>query len=255
MSDLFNEDSSPAIDPNKDYYEELVGEDKRYKDTKAVGRAIVEKDAFIEQLKKEAEEARTELRARLTVEEMLDQMRNPANTSNESNAGATSQQETVQTHNNQILPEDIDKLVEQKLQAKERERSEQAAKERSEANLNEVRNKLTELYGSNYASSIKQKADELGVTTEFLTETASREPKAFFKLLDISNQQQPQRDIFQAPAQSKVNTTAINQVNTGERTQAYYDKLRKDNPKKYWSSEVQSQRHKDAMRLGERFFA
>lgn len=255
MSDIFEEtNNSPVIDPDKDYFVELVGEDKKYKDTKAVGRALVEKDVFIEQLKKEAEEARTELRSRLTVEEMLDQMRNSSNTSNASNAEVTSQQETVQTNKETILPEDIDKLVEQKLLAKEKERNELEAKQRSEANLNEVKTKLTELYGPNYAASIKQKAQELGVTTEFLTETAAREPKALFKLLDIS-EAKPQRNIFEAPVQSAVNTSAMNRVDTGERTQSFYDKLKKSDPKRYWSAEVQSQRHKDALRLGERFFA
>lgn len=255
MSDIFeNTNDGPVIDPEKDYFTELVGEDKKYKDTKAAGRALVEKDVFIEQLKKEAEEARTELRARLTVEEMLDQMRNSSTTSNASNAEVTNQQEAVQTNKEALLPEDIDKLVEQKLLAKEKEQRELEFKQRSESNLNEVKAKLTEVYGTNYAAAIKQKAQELGVTTEFLSETAAREPKALFKLLDLAETKAPQ-NIFEAPVQSSVNTAAISRVDTGERTQGYYDKLKKSDPKRYWSAEVQSQRHKDALRLGERFFA
>ena len=42
--------------------------------------------------------------------------------------------------------------------------------------------------------------------------------------------------------------------NSMERNKAYYDKLKKDDPKGYWSVSTQAQMHKDAIRLGASFF-
>jgi hypothetical protein len=41
---------------------------------------------------------------------------------------------------------------------------------------------------------------------------------------------------------------------TGERDSSYYDNLRKTDPKRYFTQEVQAQRHRDALKLGEKFF-
>jgi hypothetical protein len=40
----------------------------------------------------------------------------------------------------------------------------------------------------------------------------------------------------------------------GERDSSYYDNLRKTDPKRYFTQEVQAQRHRDALKLGEKFF-
>ena len=35
---------------------------------------------------------------------------------------------------------------------------------------------------------------------------------------------------------------------------SYYEKLKKADPKRYWTADIQAQKHKDALRLGMAFF-
>lgn len=255
--DIFSENntegSGPVIDPEKDYFQEYVGEGKKYKDERAAGRALIEKDLFIEQLKREAEEARQELRSRLSVEEALTKLQQERQTG--TSGEATNHRENVSGEGNQSANQvDIDKLVEEKLTARERAAQEAQRKSREEQNLASVKAKLTEVYGPNFASEVKKKAEELGVSTQFLTEAGAREPNAVFKLLGI-DQQKGYRDITDpAPAQSRINTSATQSNDSGLRTNAFYQKMRKEDPQRFWSSKVQAQRHKDALELGDRFF-
>lgn len=254
FSESNSENSGPVIDPDKDYFQEYVGEGKKYKDEKAAGRALIEKDLFIEQLKREAEEARQELRSRISVEEALTKLQERQT---ETSGQATSHRENVSGEGNQSTSAssvDIDKLVEEKLTARERAMQEASRKAKEEQNLNTVRERLSEVYGPNFSSEVKKKAQELGVSTQFLTEAGAKEPNAVFKLLGL-DQQKGYRDITDpAPAQSRVNTSANTGNNSGLRNEAFYQKMRKEDPKRFWSSKVQAQRHKDALELGERFF-
>ena len=236
----------PTIDPEKDYFSEYVGEGKKYKDTKAAGRALIEKDLFIEQLKKEAEEARQELRSRLSVEEALTKLREQPK-ANEEGQAHQAPQGGDGARNDAI---DIDKLVEEKLAAREQELQNKTREQREQENLNAVQERLREVYGPNFAAKVKEEAEKLGVSTQFLTETGRREPKALYKLLDLDTQR-GYRDITNpAPAASRVNTSGMTNPGNTERTLSYYEKLRKEDPKRYWSADVQAQKHKDALRLG-----
>ena len=243
----------PVIDPEKDYFEEYVGEGKKYKDTKAAGRALIEKDLFIESLKKEAEEARQELRSRLSVEEALTKLREKPETYEAGQAHQASQGGSGANGDagNNL---DIDKLVEEKLAQREQELQQKTREQKEQENLSEVQQRLQEVYGPNFATKVKEEAEKLGVSTQFLTETGRREPKALYKLLDLDTQR-GYRDITDpAPAPSRVNTAGMTNPGNVDRTQSHYEKLRKTDPKRYWSAEVQQQRHKDALRLGAKFF-
>src|SRR4051794_16092193 len=109
MTDLFNDsDDTPDIDQNKDYFSELVGDGKKYKDSQAAGRAIVEKDAFIERLKAEAHGLRQELNTRLKLEEVVDRI-------SSASKSPTSEQPPREPDNgqsaSQLSPEDVQALV------------------------------------------------------------------------------------------------------------------------------------------------
>src|ERR1051326_7251469 len=70
-----------AIDPDKDYFQELVGENKKYKDNAALARSRVEADRhinLIEQQNKEYRDdilkLREELRARENLQDLIDKL-------------------------------------------------------------------------------------------------------------------------------------------------------------------------------------
>ena len=259
QEDIFQSDSNnsgPVIDPEKDYFSEFVGEGKKYKDAKAAGRALIEKDLFIEQLKREAEEARQEARSRISVEEALTKI-----SSNRAEPVNNGQGHQPPSDGNGAVNQpgggnnvDIEKLVEEKLAAHERDIQQKTQRQKEEENLNTVQQKLQEIYGPNYAAKVKEEAEKLGVSTQFLTETGRREPKALFKLLDLDTQR-GYRDITDpAPASSRVNTAGMTNSGSSDRTMSYYERLRKSDPKRYLSQEIQVQKHKDALRLGQAFF-
>jgi hypothetical protein len=264
LSDIFenNESGVPAIDPDKDYFTELVGDDKQYKDTKAAGRALVEKENYIKQLEKEGAEARQELQARLSVEEALTKMQTSANDSanrkskEDSGQGNSSQSSGGNGAENRSAKElseaDISNLVKEGMLAQKREEATQTEEALRATNLTTVKTKLESEYGVGYSSKVQEKAKELGVTTQFLSEMGAREPNALFKLLDVGV---TPKNIFEAePPRGRVNTSSMTVPNSGVRNEEYYQKVRKTNPKEFYSQAVQTQRHKDALKLGQAFF-
>jgi hypothetical protein len=258
--DLFEDlTAKPVIDPEKNYFEEYVGEGKKYRDDQAAGRALVEKDHFIEQLKKENEEARQELRSRITVEEQLtklqDESREHQNLLDEKARQALGDGTGAgETSGSSI--EQLDKLVEDKLRARDESQLAEQNKQVIQANLDAVQLKLQEAYGPNFAEEVKKIAGNLGVSTQFLTETGAKEPKALYAMLNLQANKD-YRDITDpTPPTSVLNTSGMNNsFGGGERNEAYYDKLRKVSPDQFWTQATQVQRHKDALRLGAEFFA
>lgn len=266
MSDnLFEENNSqkapPAIDPEKDYYAELVGEDKQYKTNKDAGMALVQKEAYIKQLERENAEARQDLQGRLTVEEALTKMQSTnkdSTNTNSSNSGKPSgtQENEGTTGAKSLSEEDISKLVETRLEAERAKEIEVREKQTREKNLATVKSTLEKALGSEYQMKVKQMAETLGVSTQFLTDTGAREPKALFKLLDVNTETQAQKtDLFDtAPVRNRVNNEGP-KGDDGIRNEKFYTRMRKEDPKRFWSQSIQSQRHQDAIRLGASFFA
>jgi hypothetical protein len=260
--DLFNSnvnDSDPGDDafsaPNiqfdetKDYVAELVGEDKKFKDITALAKGKAHSDAFIAHLLRETKELKEELNKRRTLEEFMTNIENRNGTQTPPVPQPTPQAQE-QGLQSPLSLEDIKKQVREELEAKARE-------EKRNANLTEVTTKLRASYGEQASSIIVTRAKELGVSTKQLQDLAADAPAAFFRLVGEPTpapQQNSAAGLF-SPPPSAINTVPQAQINTGDaRTMSFYKKLKAQDPKKYESSEVQVKMHKDAMKLGERFF-
>jgi hypothetical protein len=244
MTDLFTtDDNATTIDPNKNYHAELVGEGKKYADDAALARSRVEADAFIERLKTENNGLRNELKTRSTLEEVLDKMNNPPSNSNASSSN-NQQSESGETA---LKPEDIARLVDERVVQREQDR-------RATENLNSVKQLLAQAYGSDYAQKLHDEASSLGLSKEYVNNLAATAPKALFRLLGIDENttQKTNNDLFTPPTSQVRNFPSSG--NSSEKTMKHYEALRKSNPSQYWSPATQNQMHKDAQRLGERFF-
>lgn len=246
-----NPSSTPEIKDGVDYFSELVGEGKRYKDPVAAGRALVEKDAFIEKLKAEAEEARTELKKRMELEALVAKI---AESSARTQPSASTQvnQTPAERQDGQTEPLNIQKMIADELAKHE-------GKTRQEANVSVVKDKLKQLWGNDYASKLVARANELGVTKEYLNQLAAQSPSVLLAVVGVD------RDIkgtsnLSTPPRSTTNPASLNSGSNretsidGTRTRAYYDALKTSDPKTYWDRGTQSQMHKDAMKLKDRFF-
>lgn len=234
--DLFKDNTNPVVDPNKDYLEELVGEGKPYKDQTALARALMEKEAFIQTLKREKEgvlsdlEERTrELKARTQLEEIVDKINSPSST----------QQSTENNQNRQsasdpaVSVDDIVRKVTENI-------SVQRKTEQEEVNFKAVVNRLTEEFGDSFPNKLDQLSKDLGVGKDFLNSVAKTNPKAFFKLVGLEDKPQSVEPSFSAapPRGALVGTP-----NPTTRNWAFFEKMRREQPSVYWSGKVQAEIH------------
>jgi hypothetical protein len=248
MSSLFDdvETTTPIIDPNKNYFEELVGENKKFKDPVALARGKMEADILIESMKRENAELRSdflkakeETVASTKLQELIDQL-------NAKMLAASNSENNHNTNEGNNVPafkaEDLDKAVEAKLNAFERQRKEQA-------NFNEVQTKLKEQFGDSVGSVLSQKMTELGLDKEDIDALARKSPKGFFNTLGLS--ESTKVDPF-APPKSQLRNDSF-APKTQDRTWSWWQDFRKKNPTLYHDPKHTSMRHSDLIRLGNAF--
>jgi hypothetical protein len=249
VTDLFgsDQDNGPDfthVDPNKNYMEELVGDGKKFKTPEELARGKYEADQFIERLKREQEALRQELNSRKRLEEVADLL--TSQQKSQSNEGPPPARQDGEKSNT-LTPEQLELMLEERLTKREQQRS-------RDQNITSVKQKLTEAFGQNYAAKLQQEATNLGVTREYLTNLAAESPQAFYRLVGLDAGSRQQDTTLFSPPPSSVNTSSFAPNVTGERTQGYYDKLKQSDPRTYWSPKVQNEMHRDAQRLGARFF-
>ncbi len=236
-------DSSTLVDPTKDYWTELVGDGKKYKDQTAAGRALAEKDAFIQRLQAETKGMREELTQRKTVAEMFDQLKELKTTPSGTGNQPTNEEKTEE---NSLTPEQLKELIRQELN----QTSTEAQKQK---NYLDVVNVLREKFGDNTRRVIAEKAEQLGVDGKVLKEMASDRPKMFLALFESVKESEADLFLGVAP-KSSLETHREKPLNLGTRNKAYYDKLKKDNPTQFWTPAIQGQMHRDAIKLKEKFY-
>jgi len=249
FSDQENTTNTDQVDESKDYAAELIGEGKRYKDLSTAAKALVDKDMFIERLKAEAAEARAALKGEQKMDDFLEKLKQAQNLTNGSqsnqhnNAGEDGSAQQNSNNNPNTKPLSIEE-VQELLERREKEKAEQA-------NLQLAVSKVKETFGANYSQVMKQKAEELGMSPEYLTNLAKVQPKAFLKLVEADSAPNNRAN---AP-NSSVNSAAMSGKKTGERTNEYYRSLRKQiGDAEFFKPKVQNQLHSDMLRLREAFF-
>jgi hypothetical protein len=220
-------------------FESLVGEDKKFKSPEDLAKGKMESDQFIEQLKKEQAELREELSKRLTSEEVLEKIREANQQQGQSQGDNTSPQ---------LSEERLSELVKKSLESTRTE-------ETKLNNVQSVDQQLVNQFGDKAGEWLVNKAKDLGVSVNFLQDVASTSPQAFFNTVGLN-----QTNLGKASVtQGSVNTTVMSQVNTAGQpqhgTKKFYDQLRKENPRKYWTPEVQNQLFKSRQELGDKFYS
>ena len=252
LLDDTNQNDQVQIDENKDYFAELTAPGAKFDLTKydndpmkaaaAIAKGKWHADATLEHRNKSYDELRTdwmklreEYNAGPKLKEYLDQLvgQKPQN---------EPQHTPVDDKRPVYDPEEVEKLLEQKLTAREQQRKE-------EANYKLVESKLTEHYGPQFASVLKQQVDQLGLDKDFVNDLARKHPAVLFRTLGIEGQKSNEN--FQSPPTSSQRRDPF--ASTTKRTNAYYQKLRKEKPVEYRSPKIQDQMLKDAIALGDEF--
>jgi hypothetical protein len=240
----------PEDDPLKRYRE-------KYTDDKGVAKALAEKDAFIERLKRENAEQRADSVAREKVEEIVDRLLNNSNAGNRGVGNQPSDVTAKDTDNPALKDTTKPTITEADVQ---RILQQERARDKETANVEMTKRQLEEKLGADWKQKMVVAAKALGETPEFFDALAKRNPQAVLALV-----QKPNGDDQKTAAPSgnaslfasgSVKPEGLGPAGTGSaRDQAYYGKLKKSlSYSEYWSPKVQNQLHKDALALGDRFF-
>lgn len=232
-----------SVDPAKDYYIELVGEGKKFRDNQSLARGKYESDLYVKTLEQKLDQMQsdytkldTDYKATKKLEELI-----PEYISKSSN-----KEPIVNDRDNSITPQQIESLVSSKMQEYE-------SSKRQQENFNLVQEKLRERYGNNYKTVLREQIEDLGLTEDYVNSLAKTSPKAFIKTLGLD--QPVKTDNFQAPPRSQQRSDNFKPTAGEVRDWNWYETLRKKNPDLWKSKEMTVQRHKDYMELGERFEA
>jgi hypothetical protein len=223
----------------------LVGEDKKFKTVDDLARAKAESDRVIKARERELAELREELSKRSTADELFQKLQERQNTPPKPDQGAQ-EQPPVQPPSH-LSDEDLEKRI-REIQSKQTE------KERIDANVAEVTNRLITEFGDEDKANevVNKKAAELGVSASFLQEVAAKSPKAFYAQLGLTEaprgsvgvpRSDVKTDMFQHSASAKPGTYA------------YWQEQRKTmKDTEYFSPKIQNQIMKEAFEKGDAFF-
>lgn len=240
------------VDPQKDYYTELVGEGKKFKDAQALARSVAEKDSvFIPQLQLELRKAREDivrLSERAQVNQRLETIQELLARKPEAPVPQANQPSEP------VSPDLSDERFNALLDARDQKRS-------REDNIKEAQKILKNAFGTEVKTKVEDMATKLGVGIEFLNGVAADKPAVFYELMGISPDgvkhaaPGPTLDgVTFAPPRNRVNSDSFKPNLTSDRTETYYENMRLSEPKKYHTRDMQWQEHNDAIRLGEAFF-
>lgn len=238
--DLFT-GTTPPTEDIKSYKELLVGEGKKFADDEALAKGKWESDQFIARLQSEQEELRKELSTRMTLEEFWEKTHQNPKTNEEQGTPPPGE---PKAQSNAPTKEEIAELVRQQL-------SEVTTQSQKVRNVEFVKQELTKTFGPNFSEKLRQRAEELGSSIEFLGSMAETQPKAFLTLMTggVVHTTPPQHD---APPRTQVRTEGPS-PKMGK-TFKDFERMRRENPTLYWQASTQQEIFKAAKELGEAFY-
>ena len=244
MTDLFEDNNDPIdVDPDK-YFEENVGEGKRYKTPQEFYKSKFHGEAHITNLERENEELRADAKrfrdesiAQAKLSELIEQL----------DARRTQNTDTNPDQNNattpaKLDPKEIESLIDARMTERERSR-------RENDNLSQVKAKLTERFGNNYKNALERKVLDLGLDEQFVDNLAKTNPRVFYKTFDLDRAEPTEE--FDTPLRSSRRGDFSPQVQ--KRTWSFYEKMRTEQPDLYREQRIQDQMFEDAKTLGDDF--
>lgn len=209
----------------------LVGEGKKFKSEEDLAKGKLESDKFIERLLDEQKERdqeihrlHEELRVAKTTKEM-DELRSQI-------SQRQSEDKSKETTAPVLAAEDLEKMIEEHLTVRETRKS-------ASDNVNQTNEALVKHFGTPEKAQevVLARAEELGVSVKDIKQMAAKSPSAALALVTGSASQQP------ANKGLDKTSSAFTDAAAGSGTlgvKAEFEKLRREDPKKYWSPAVQN---------------
>jgi hypothetical protein len=240
--DIFNDDGVTPTGEN--HLEQFVGEGKKFKSVEELAKAYANADHHIGELRTDLQSTRefiSEELKKLAEQRKQEPPKTPVleTGSTPNPAPVTPSSETV---------EDLDTRIAKALESRD-------TLTRLQNNASLVQDVLVEQLGSveKAAEAVVNKARELGLAPTDMKELAAKSPKAFLATMGIDADVKPQSTSTPAP-RSDVNPQNINSGAPKANTYAYFEQIRKSDPKLYWNTKTQKAMHDAAQAMGEDFF-
>lgn len=234
------------VDDQMDYYSLLVGENAKFKNEKELAKGKYIADNYITTLESQLDQTRAQLLkeqeqniARAKMEDLLDRLEKRQNT-------LPAEQPILPEPKSppSIKKEEIESLVDTRIQQRETTRKESE-------NFNFVKQKLAEKWGANYSNQLSQQMADLGISEDYINREARNNPKVLLRLLGVQDVA-PINDPFRSPPRSAQNTFNF-KPNVEVKNWDYWQKMKTENPKKYYSQQTNVEMHKAMLELGEAF--
>jgi hypothetical protein len=240
MADVFDTDNSDTTSA----LEELVGEGKKFADNEALAKGKQDSDNFIEQLKKEKQEAmdalaevqKDDVKGK-TLADLVEAVKAAQKTDDEGNQPLSDEdfQERVRT----IVKGDLDVAT----RDANRDKGNSLVLQKVKGNVEAAR-----LY-------VAERATALSTTPAKLRELSEDSPELFAKAMELDTSTAPQ-GTAQLPSvdTNNLQPVVVEEVE-GHKTKAHYDRLKKEmGVHKYLDDrKLQNELMADAIALGERF--
>jgi len=218
------------------FFEHYVGDGKKYSDPESLARSRWEADQFIKRLQEENAGMREDLKNRVTIESLVDKIEASTKNKNSSDNTNKEYQSELESYrhegnnsNEALSKEDLETLIENRLRQEEQKR-EQAR------NRNHIASVLQQNWGPSWQYDLTKKANELGVSQDFLVNLADKQPEAFLNIVGGKEKKVSNSNEGFIPSQAK-NSQAMGATNSSgiKYSWDYFDKMRKERPHEYWS--------------------
>lgn len=232
---------------------DLVGEDRKYKNPDELAKAYANIEKHARQL--EAENA--QFRAKVDQFENLNNNNNnnATNKTNQNNPDPTGGEQPPKADQPPKTPSNEAPKSGEQVDWRSQIRDEIKAlseEERGVQNMEAAAAKMVEVYGSPQKANeaVQKRARELGVSVEWLRDSASRSPQAFYATMGMNA-----NSGTSTRTPSSGEGVRLENQNPGNiRNFEYYERIRKENPKQYFTPAVQQEMLKQARTMGDEFY-
>ena len=234
---LFDENKEEPLSDDKDDVLKGKIEELKTKSPEELAKGKAHADQFIEFLKEQNKGLVEELEKRSGSEKLLEELRAERD-------GKKKTEAPKGDDSPGLVPEDLDTLIEEKLNSINNKKS-------LESNARKVDEELRNVYGDKAREFIANKAKELGLGVSYLGDVAAKSPNAFYQLVGMDKKESSSPGM----SQGTVNQEALDK--SGSLTpgsNAYYQKLRREDAAKFYSPAVQRKMFEDRKKMGDSFY-
>ena len=223
-------DQNVQPDDNQNPLDALVGEGKKFKTVEDLAKGKQESDQYISKLE-------SQLKEQDYAKQLLEQLKPTEEPKTEEGKEKTVSSES---NNNQLTTDVVKELIQSTLQE-----TQQATT--ISQNLVTVDKQLEALYGTEADNKVKERAAQVGMSFDQMKEMAGNTPAAFFALMGEAPKPESNPVVNQGSIDMNINQSQSMNF-------AYFQKMKREDPTRWYSRENQMLMAKEAEKQGSDFY-